>query len=36
LPKTTSGKLQRSATRAQYLEGTLGFLHRRTHTSAVA
>ena len=36
LPKTTSGKLQRSAIRDQYLEGTLGFLRRRTHTSAVA
>jgi fatty-acyl-CoA synthase len=36
LPKTTSGKLQRSATRDQYLNGTLGFVHRRTDTSAVA
>ena len=36
LPKTTSGKLQRSATRAQYLDGTLGFVRRRTDTSAVA
>ena len=36
LPKTTSGKLQRSATRQQYLEGTLGRVRRRTDTSAVA
>jgi fatty-acyl-CoA synthase len=36
LPKTTSGKLQRSATRAQYLDGTLGRVRRRTDTSAVA
>ncbi len=36
LPKTTSGKLQRSATREQYLEGTLGLVRRRTATSAVA
>ncbi|KPK13678.1 MAG: hypothetical protein AMJ62_14785 [Myxococcales bacterium SG8_38] len=36
LPKTTSGKLQRSATRAQYLQGTLGRVRRRTDTSAVA
>ena len=36
LPKTTSGKLQRSATRAQYLDGTLGRMRRRTDTSAVA
>jgi fatty-acyl-CoA synthase len=36
LPKTTSGKLQRSATRDQYLDGTLGFLRRRTDVSAVA
>jgi fatty-acyl-CoA synthase len=36
LPKTTSGKLQRSATRDQYLDGTLGRVHRRTDTSAVA
>jgi fatty-acyl-CoA synthase len=36
LPKTTSGKLQRSATRDQYLEGTLGRVRRRTDTSAVA
>jgi len=36
LPKTTSGKLQRSATREQYLEGTLGLARRRTDTSAVA
>jgi fatty-acyl-CoA synthase len=36
LPKTTSGKLQRSATREQYLEGTLGRVRRRTDTSAVA
>ena len=36
LPKTTSGKLQRSATREQYLEGTLGLVRRRTDTSAVA
>jgi fatty-acyl-CoA synthase len=35
LPKTTSGKLQRSATRKQYLEGTLGPVRRRTDTSAV-
>jgi fatty-acyl-CoA synthase len=36
LPKTTSGKLQRSATRKQYLEDTLGRVRRRTDTSAVA
>ena len=36
LPKTTSGKLQRSATRDQYLDGTLGRVRRRTDTSAVA
>jgi fatty-acyl-CoA synthase len=36
LPKTTSGKLQRSATRVQYLEGTLGELWRKTHGLAVA
>ena len=36
LPKTTSGKLQRSATREQYLEGTLGLVRRRTDTLAVA
>ena len=36
LPKTTSGKLQRSATRKQYLLGTLGRVRRRTNTSAVA
>jgi fatty-acyl-CoA synthase len=36
LPKTTSGKLQRSATRQQYLERTLGRIRRRTDTSAVA
>jgi len=36
LPKTTSGKLQRSATREQYLEGTLGRVRRRTDTAAVA
>ena len=36
LPKTTSGKLQRSATREQYLDGTLGLLRRRTDASAVA
>ena len=36
LPKTTSGKLQRSATRQQYLQGTLGRIRRRTDTSAVA
>lgn len=36
LPKTTSGKLQRSATREQYLDGTLGRVRRRTDTSAVA
>jgi fatty-acyl-CoA synthase len=36
LPKTTSGKLQRSATRKQYLDGTLGLIRRRTDTSAVA
>jgi fatty-acyl-CoA synthase len=36
LPKTTSGKLQRSATRDQYLEGTLGRVRRRTDASAVA
>ena len=36
LPKTTSGKLQRSATRSQYLEGTLGGARRRTHGLAVA
>ncbi len=36
LPKTTSGKLQRSATRKQYLQGTLGRVRRRTDTSAVA
>ncbi len=36
LPKTTSGKLQRSQTREQYLDGTLGRVRRRTDTSAVA
>lgn len=36
LPKTTSGKLQRSATRDQYLAGTLGLVRRRTDASAVA
>jgi fatty-acyl-CoA synthase len=36
LPKTTSGKLQRSATREQYLDGTLGRVRRRTDVSAVA
>jgi len=36
LPKTTSGKLQRSATRQQYLDGTLGRVRRRTDRSAVA
>ena len=36
LPKTTSGKLQRAATRKQYLLGTLGRVRRRTDTSAVA
>ncbi len=36
LPKTTSGKLQRSATRKQYLEATLGRVRRRTDASAVA
>ena len=36
LPKTTSGKLQRSAAREQYLEGTLGLVRRRTAASAVA
>ena len=36
LPKTTSGKLQRSATRQQYLDRTLGLMRRRTDTSAVA
>jgi fatty-acyl-CoA synthase len=36
LPKTTSGKLQRSATRNQYLDGTLGRVRRRTDASAVA
>ena len=36
LPKTTSGKLQRSATREQYLDGTLGLVRRRTDASAVA
>jgi fatty-acyl-CoA synthase len=36
LPKTTSGKLQRSTTRKQYLEGTLGRVRRRTDSSAVA
>lgn len=36
LPKTTSGKLQRSATRDQYLDGTLGRVRRHTDTSAVA
>jgi len=36
LPKTTSGKLQRSATRDQYLDGTLGRVRRRTDVSAVA
>ncbi|MBW1907440.1 MAG: AMP-binding protein [Deltaproteobacteria bacterium] len=36
LPKTTSGKLQRSATRDQYLDGTLGLMRRRTDASAVA
>ena len=34
LPKTTSGKLQRSATRKQYLDGTLGRIHRRTAAAA--
>ena len=34
LPKTTSGKLQRSATRQQYLDGTLGRIHRRTAAAA--
>jgi len=29
LPKTTSGKLQRAATRRQYLDGTLGLARRR-------
>jgi fatty-acyl-CoA synthase len=36
LPKTTSGKLQRSAARDQYLEGRLGLVRRRTAASAVA
>jgi len=36
LPKTTSGKLQRSATRDRYLGGTLGLVRRRTDASAVA
>ena len=36
LPKTTSGKLQRSATRDQYLDGRLGGVRRRTDTAAVA
>jgi acyl-CoA synthetase (AMP-forming)/AMP-acid ligase II len=36
LPKTTSGKLKRSATRDQYLNGTLGRVRRRTDASAVA
>ena len=36
LPKTTSGKLQRQATRKQYLDRTLGRIRRRTDTSAVA
>jgi fatty-acyl-CoA synthase len=36
LPKTTSGKLQRSATREQYLDGALGRVRRRTDVSAVA
>lgn len=36
LPKTTSGKLQRSSAREQYLAGTLGRVRRRTDTSAVA
>ncbi len=36
LPKTTSGKLQRSATRERYLAGTLGRVRRRTDVSAVA
>jgi len=36
LPKTTSGKLQRSATREQYLDGRLGLVRRRTDASAVA
>jgi fatty-acyl-CoA synthase len=36
LPKTTSGKLQRSATREQYLEGTLGAVRRKTGGLAVA
>ena len=36
LPKTTSGKLQRSAAREQYLGGTLGRIRRRTDTSALA
>jgi fatty-acyl-CoA synthase len=30
LPKTTSGKLQRSAAKEQYLEGTLGLTRRHT------
>jgi fatty-acyl-CoA synthase len=36
LPKTTSGKLQRSATREQYLDGTLGGVRRKTDGLAVA
>jgi len=36
LPKTTSGKLQRSATREQYLRRTLGGVRRRTGGLAVA
>jgi fatty-acyl-CoA synthase len=36
LPKTTSGKLQRSATRKQYLDGRLGRVHRRTAVVAAA
>jgi len=33
LPKTTSGKLQRSAAKEQYLEGTLGLARRHTGLS---
>jgi fatty-acyl-CoA synthase len=36
LPKTTSGKLQRAATKSQYLEGSLGYAHRSTSRSAAA
>lgn len=36
LPKTTSGKLQRSATRKQYLDGTLGLTHRRMESAAAS